>query len=95
LKNDVHALKALITLVFSIAIPILKEAKKDGFQWPDLLSFIGSEDFKESFATIINEIKDLPAEVKDIDLEEAFQLIGLSVEKTKDLILSIKSLKGE
>jgi hypothetical protein len=40
-------------------------------------------------------VKYLPAEVKDIDLEEAFQLIGLSVEKTKDLILSIKSLKGE
>jgi hypothetical protein len=90
MKTDIHALKTLINLCFSIAIPILEESKKDGFQWTDLLSFINSEDFKKSFSDIINDVKDLPAEIKDIDLEEAFDLIGLSVLKTKDLIIAIK-----
>jgi hypothetical protein len=93
MSQDVHALKSLISLVFSMAIPILKEIKKDGYQWSDLLAFIKSDEFSKYFSEALGDIKDLPAELRDIDIEEGFELVGLSVQKTKDLILTFKGLE--
>ena len=89
-KQDVHALKTLIGLLFAIGVPIAKEVKKDKFDWTDLIAFIGTEEFKLHFGKLLEEAKEIPLEVKDIDLEEGFELVGYSLIKIKDLIQSFK-----
>lgn len=89
--QDINAIKSLLKLCFSIAIPIVKEAKKDGFQWTDIISFIGTDEFKAELSIVLKEMPELKAEFQDFTLEEGFELAGTTLTEIKNLIDAIKS----
>ncbi|MCP3681737.1 MAG: hypothetical protein GY861_03515 [bacterium] len=66
--------KEVMALVKAIAIPILKEVKKDGFQPQDILAFIGSPGFTAALQPAISGITQVPAEVADISVMEGLEL---------------------
>lgn len=89
--QDVHAVKGILKLAFDIAIPILLESKKDGFQVTDLMAFLASPEFKEELGPSLKGLSEIPAEISDISVEESFELLGFLIEETKQLVQALKS----
>jgi len=92
-KAGLKDTKELFAGVFAIVKPIVKEIVRDGFQASDLLSFLSSEEFKNEITPAIDGISNVPSEMKDIDLEEIFELAGFSLVEIKDLVKIIKEAK--
>lgn len=89
-KTDISAVKSVLGLCFSIVAPILKEYRKDGFQYTDLLAFLGSEEFKNNIAPTIQGIPDIGAEFKDFTAEEGFELAGFALDQCKLIFEALK-----
>lgn len=89
-KNDIHALKLVLDLIFDIAVPIVEQVKKDGYQTTDLIAFLASDEFRADFVDLLDELKDIPLEVKDLDSDEAIELTLMAVLKIKDLVKAFK-----
>ena len=90
-KNDIHALKLILDLVFDIAVPIVEQVKKDGYQTTDLIAFLSSEEFRADFIDLLDELKEVPLEIKDLDSDEAIELTLMAVLKIKDLVKAFKA----
>jgi hypothetical protein len=89
--QDIHAVKGILKLAFDIAVPILIEAKKDGFQVTDLLAFLSSPEFREELGPSLKDISAVPAEISDLSLEEGFELVGFLMEETKVLVQALRA----
>jgi hypothetical protein len=89
--KSINNLKEVLRLVFAIAVPIIKESRKDGFQWTDILAFLGSEDFKATIGPALTDLGEIPAELKDFSLEEGFELAGVTLEEIRKLLSAILS----
>jgi hypothetical protein len=90
MNRDIEGVKAILGLAFYIAIPIIKDAKKDGFQWTDLMAFMSDPNFKSYFEKTIANAKNIGEEFKDLSLEEGFELAGFTLTKVQDLVSAIK-----
>ena len=72
----------------------LAKLLKDGFQVTDLTQFYTdlqtNEDFKTKLLAAYAGYKNIPAEVKDIDVEEGFELAAAALPEVLKLIKSFK-----
>lgn len=88
--KDIHALKQFLKLMVDIAVPIIVESKKDGFQWPDLFAFLSSEQFKADVGPALRDLPELGDEFSDFTLDEAFELAMFILVQSKDLMAAMK-----
>lgn len=88
--QDIHALKELLGVLFDIAVPIIQESKKDGFQWTDIFAFMSSEQFKNEFGPMIKDLPLLGAEFSDFTVEEGFELAVYLMGKSKMIMDALK-----
>lgn len=85
-KKDIKNFKEVINLAFIIVIAILKEVKKDGFQVSDLFVFLASPEFQAAVKPAMEGIEELPAELKDMDVNEGFELSVSAIFYVKQII---------
>jgi hypothetical protein len=83
-------LKEIVSLAFSMIIPIVQEAKRDGFQASDLIAFVDSEDFKSQLQLALKDVRQIVPEVLDLDFEEAFDLSAHVLNQVKMLVIELK-----
>jgi len=88
-KHDIKNIKEVVALMFAVAGPILREVQKDGFQWTDLLSFIGDKHFQECILPAVTDISKVPEEIKDFDWAESAELVAFIVSETKKMFISM------
>jgi len=81
--------KEVLSLVFYIIKPIIREIKKDGFQFTDLVTFMGDEEFQQHLQDAINDVGGIPDEIRNFSLKEGFELSAFLVDEVKDLIVSL------
>lgn len=83
-KRDIKNLKEVLDLCFAIALPILRESKKDGFQYTDLFAFLSSPEFQASVMPALEGVTEIPVELKDFTTEEGFELALHIILKLKE-----------
>ena len=86
--------KQVLDLAFMLAAEIAKVAK-DGFQLADLVTIFqdieGDEVKKAAFLAAIKDVKDVPAELKQIDLAGGMDLAVYLVGKVPAVVAEFKA----
>ena len=84
--SDVKELKEAISAVVELGLFVSSRAK-DGLGFDDLMAlvskFVMDAEFKAKLEAGVKGLDAIPAELGDISLEEALELIGLVVEAAK------------
>lgn len=88
-KVGIKETKELLVGVMKMAV-LLTNRLSDGFQVEDLSSILAAMAMDPEFREAVAGIKELPAEVKDIDLEEGFELGMLVLKKVPEIIAAAK-----
>lgn len=70
----INETKEVITLAGFIASHIIREIKKDGFQYTDLASFLKSDDFDAVLKPAVEGMSAVPVELTDLNFFEGVAL---------------------
>jgi hypothetical protein len=73
-KYGTKETKELLTLVKTIGLAIVKEAKKDGWQPKDVLAFLKSDLVEAAIAPALQDIVTIPLEVTELDVFDGLDL---------------------
>lgn len=88
-KHDIKNIKEVLALMFAVAGPIIRETQKDGFQFTDLLSFIGDKHFQECILPAMTDIGKIPEEIKDFEWSESAELVAFIVSEIQKMFISM------
>ena len=80
MKMGIKNTQEVLGLVRVIALSIISEIKKDGFQPSDLVTFVKSDDFLTVLMPALEGIEFVDDELKDLDWAEGYEL-------SKDLLI--------
>lgn len=94
-KLGIEELKDVINGAVDISALLVKHLK-DGLQLskdvPALIEeVLGSEALKSAIGKLISGISKVPSEVKDLDLSESGELVGLLVQKVQIILDALKT----
>lgn len=89
-QYGIQNLKEVLALVFTVAVAIVREIKKDGFQPQDLLAFLQSKDFEKVLKPAIDDIGQVGNEASDIGYLEGFELARYAYAWINDVIDELK-----
>lgn len=85
--------KAVLDGLNSLALEIIS-LTKDGIQVQDAVQLVEDlilkAEFKAKLVAAVAAIKDVPAEIKDIDLSEGVQLVQFEYDAVKAIIEALK-----
>ncbi len=89
-KYGVQETKDVIALAQVVAIAIIVEIKKDGFQIADLGAFLKSPDFEAALGPALENISLVPAEVTELDVFDGLSLARAGYELATSVIAELK-----
>jgi hypothetical protein len=81
----------LLYLVKCIALPIVREVKKDGFQKTDLLAFLKSAEFEKALEPAIAGADAVPSELGELDLRDNLALGRYAYDTVMDIVEEIRA----
>ena len=83
--------KEVLSLVRIVALSVIGEIKKDGFQPSDLTRFMQSDDFLAILKPAVEGIELVDDELKDIDWVEGYDLSKEIITFGREIISLLKS----
>lgn len=81
----------LLYLVKCVALPIVREVKKDGFQPTDLGAFLKSPEFEAALKPAIEGTENVPAELAELDLLDDLALGKYAYGIVMDIVQEIRA----
>ena len=80
-----------LTLAKIVAVAILKEVQKDGWQPSDLGAFLKSPDFEAALVPAVKDAHLVPQELSELDLFDGLKLAKFAYGVMDDILDEIKS----
>ncbi len=91
-KFGVKATEEVLKLTKVMALAVLAEVAKDGWQVSDLGAFLKSPDFEAALKPVVTDLGLVPAELTELDLWDDLEL-GKNVYATvQEIIAALKKL---
>jgi hypothetical protein len=94
MSEGIKELKELLVAVNEVSLVLVK-LLKDGIQLSDGMELVGKlvgdEEFKSKLAAAVEGITKLPAEIKDLDLQEGLELATVEIAFIPALVAALKA----
>ena len=89
-KFGVQHTQEVLTLAKVVALAVVKEVKKDGFQLLDLAAFLKSEAFEAALAPALEGIENVPQEMTEVDLFDGIKLGRFTYDVVQEVMEELK-----
>ncbi len=90
-KYGTKETQELLYLVKCVALPIVREAKKDGWQASDLGAFLKSAEFEEALGPAFEGVEGVANELTELDLRDDLALGRYVYGVVTDIIEELKA----
>ncbi len=83
--------KEVLTLAKVVALAVVKEAKKDGFQIADLGAFLKSPEFEAALVPALADIQLVPQEMGELGLIDGVALGRAAYEMVQEVMEALRA----
>lgn len=91
-KFGVKATEEVLVLVKTVALSIIAEVSKDGYQMTDLLAFLKSPELEKSLAPVVKDLTMVPAELTELDVWDDIELGKFAYGIVQELVGALKTV---
>jgi hypothetical protein len=87
---SVKETKDVLNVIRVIAIAVIEEIRRDGYQWTDLGAFLGSPEFESAVTDAASGIEQVPLELATMGFLDTIEIGRATYDVVHDILKSLK-----